>query len=316
LAVIEKASIRGRDLVRGLTNFARKDLREAEVLDLNALVQEEMELLSRTTLQKVNLVMELESPLRPVLGERGTLGSALMNLCVNAIDAMPDGGTLTLRTRNLADGQVELAVADSGQGMAPEIQARAMEPFFTTKPVGKGTGLGLSMAYTTAKTHGGSLGICSENGKGTVVTLRLPALAGDPGPGTRPSAAPGNPGPRRILLVDDDELILASVPPMIEAQGHTVITACGGEEGIILLAAGAPIDLVVLDLNMPGMNGAETLRRLRLLQPALPVILATGFLDPATGELLRRDRWTLCISKPYTLDQLLEKFQEAGALLD
>ena len=310
LGIIDKASTRGRDLVRGLTNFARKDLREPEPLDLNALVREEMELLSRTTLQKVRLVMDLEQPLRPVLGERGTLGSALMNLCVNAIDAMPGGGTLTLRTRNLADGMVAVAVEDSGEGMAPAVLTRAMEPFFTTKPLGKGTGLGLSMAYTTAKTHGGNLALQSEPGKGTTVVLRLPALAGSPQAGEPAPADPLGTGSRRILLVDDDELILAAMPAMIEAQGHRVVTASGGPAALALLAAGAQVDLVVLDLNMPGMNGAETLRTLRRTWPGLPVILATGFLDDQTCDLLRGDPRTLSLLKPYSMVQLLRKFQE------
>ncbi len=310
LNVIEKASVRGRDLVCGLTNFARKDLREPEILDLNALVREEMELLSRTTLQKVGLVMDLDEPLRPVLGERGTLASVLMNLCVNAIDAMPDGGSLALRTRNQPDRQVALAVTDSGQGMAPEVLARAMEPFFTTKAIGKGTGLGLSMAYTAAKTHGGSLGLESRPGQGTTVTLRLPALDGNPQAGAPALAAPARTESRRVLLVDDDELILDAMPAMIEAQGHRVLTASGGQAALAILAAGAPVDLVVLDLNMPGMNGAETLRLLRRTRPELPVILATGFLDDLTGEALRLDRRTFSLLKPYTMGQLLQKFRE------
>ena len=204
LGLIEKACTRGRDLVRGLTHFARKGLREPELLDLNGLAREELDLLGRTTLQKVVLVAELEEALPAVLGERGTLAGALMNLCVNAIAAMPEGGTLTLGTRRLPDLQVELTVTDTGAGMDPAVLARAMEPFFTTRPVGQGTGLGLAMAYATAKNHGGGLGIRSEPGRGTSVAMRLPAVTGASRTQAPPAAAPLQAAPRRILLVDDD----------------------------------------------------------------------------------------------------------------
>jgi PAS domain S-box-containing protein len=305
LATIEKASTRGRDLVKGLTNFARKDLREPEPLDLNALVRDEMDLLRRTTLQKVDLVLDLEDRLPWVVGERGILGSALMNLCVNALDAMPKGGSLTLRTRSLG-GQVELAVADSGAGMDPAVLARAMEPFFTTKPVGKGTGLGLAMVYATVKAHGGTVTLQSEPGKGTQVRLCLPAAAG--AAKARPEAGTAAPsGVKAVLVVDDDELIRASVPALVAGSGHRVTTAAGGREALDLLEAGLEVDLVILDLNMPGMSGAETFVQLRRLRPALPVLVATGHLDPEAAELLRRDKLALSIAKPFSLAELDRK---------
>jgi len=314
LGLVERACARGRDLVKGLTHFARKDLREPENLDLNAMVAEEMELLARTTLQKVRLVMELEETLPRVLGEPGTLASALMNLCVNAVDAMPAGGTLTLRTRTVAEG-VEVQVEDTGEGMPPAVQARAMEPFFTTKPIGKGTGMGLSMAYATLKAHGGSLGIESAPGRGTLVTLRLPAAAGAEDAPAVPEA-PRTAGPWRILLVDDDALILATVPDLIETFGHQVATAADGREALACLQSGAAFDVVILDLNMPDMNGAETLKGIRRLRPRLPVLLATGFLDEATGELLARDGRALCILKPFSKAHLGQKLLELEALTD
>jgi PAS domain S-box-containing protein len=314
LAIIERASNRGRDLVKGLTNFVRKHLEEPELLDLNRLVREELELLGRTTLQRVVLVADLEEPLPPVLGERGALAGAIMNLCVNAMDAMADQGTLTLRTRILPAGEVGLSVQDTGAGMAPEVLARAMEPFFTTKAIGQGTGLGLAMVYATAKAHGGSVSLQSRVGQGTTVLVRLPAAAPAEGPEAPDGAPAQRPGPLRILQVDDDELILASIPPMLEQQGHTVATASGGEEALRRLAAGLEVDLVILDLNMPGLNGLETLRQLRELRPQLPVLLATGYLDPATEAVLARSGRTLGIAKPFTMDDLNTLLRKVAAL--
>ncbi|MCE1203427.1 MAG: PAS domain S-box protein [Holophagaceae bacterium] len=307
LHLIDRASTRGKVLVNGLTKFARKSLQEPEVLELNLLVKEEIDLLSRTTLQKFRLVMDLDESLSPVSGERGSLASVLMNLCVNALDAMPEGGTLTIRTRNLPGALVELSVEDTGTGMPPEVAARAMDPFFTTKSIGKGTGLGLALAYATAQTHGGTLSIQSEERRGTTVRLCLPMLT----EGTRLIEAEEGPiateGSLRILLVDDDELIRAAVPSMIEALGHTVTTAEGGAEALARLKAGEPVDLVILDLNMPGMNGVETHGHLREVWPDLPILLATGHLDARTSELLRTDPKAASISKPYSLEELAQK---------
>jgi len=312
---IQRASARGRDLVKGLTNFARKELREPEALDLNVLVREEADLLRRSTLQKVELALELEAGLPWVLGERGPLGGALMNLCVNAVEAMPRGGTLTLRTRTLPDGRVELAVQDDGEGMPSSVLARATEPFFTTKPRGQGTGLGLAMVYGTVKAHGGTMSLQSEPGKGTLAELRLPALPA----AAQAEALEETGGPQTaslaILLVDDDELIRASIPAMVEFYGHSVITAAGGQEALDMLEAGLEVQVIILDLNMPGMDGLATLRALRQRHIGLPVILATGHLDAECIRCLQQDGRALSVTKPYTMDELDLKLQEVLALL-
>ena len=308
LSIIQRAANRGRDLVKGLTNFARKEIREPELLDLNVLVRGEMDLLRRTTLQMVALALDLEEPLAPVLGEKGVLGSALMNLCVNALDAMPQGGTLTLRTRSLPKGMVCVEVADSGTGMPREVLDRALEPFFTTKAVGKGTGLGLSSVYATAKAHGGSVSIQSAPGAGTVVQLQLPAATGR----TTAQAAPRPPqaqGALNFLLVDDDELILTTVPTLLASFGHTAVTAPGGREALAILDGGAIFDAVILDLNMPVMNGLETLKSIRSRGLDLPVLLATGHLDAATASELEADPRTQALAKPFTMDELVNRLQ-------
>ena len=309
LATVERAATRGRDLIKGLMGFTRKDLAATVPVDLNALVREEMALLERTLLQKFRLEMDLEEPLPPVMGETGPLGSALMNLCVNAVDAMPDGGTLTIRTRRLAGAMVQVAVEDTGEGMPPEVLQKAMEPFFTTKPQGKGTGLGLAMVFSTARAHGGALTLDSQAGRGTQARMTLPCRAPEvPGPASaEPGASPA--GARDILLVDDDELLRAAVPGLLGALGHRVETVDGGQAALDRLAQGANPDLVILDMNMPGMTGLETLRHIRARTAELPVLFATGFLEPAAQAVLDSDPHTSAITKPFTLAELRDKIQ-------
>jgi len=312
LDTILHAGNRGRDLVRGLTSFARKEMGEPRPLDLNAVVRQELELLRRTTLPRYSLVMDLDDSLGPVLGEPSAIGNLLMNLCVNALDAMPQGGTVAFGTRALADGRVELSVSDTGEGMTGEVLARASEPFFTTKPQGRGTGLGLTIAHSTMKAHHGSMELRSTPGEGTTVLLRFPAMAVppafEPGPNGPGPAAPGR--PLRILLVDDDELILATAPLMLEHMGHQVAVAARGMEAVTVLAEGMAVDLVLLDQNMPGLNGVETLARIRDLRPELPVILSTGRADAAVETCLRGSANLWLLSKPYSFNELGGKLRE------
>jgi two-component system, cell cycle sensor histidine kinase and response regulator CckA len=309
------AAERGRDLVKGLTTFARKEMSEAKPLDLNELVRKEAGLLQRTTLQRVQVQLDLCETEPWVRGEASSLATALMNLCVNALDAMPQGGILRITTRLLAGNLVALSVSDTGEGMPPGVLARAMEPFFTTKPAGKGTGLGLSMVYGTMKAHGGRVDVTSVRGEGTRVTLTFPALSG---PGLLPesSAQPGakTPNHRRLLVVDDDELIRTSMPPMLEGMGHRVQAASGGLEALRRLEAGLQVDLVILDLNMPGMNGIETHGLIRRRWRTLPILLATGHLDTRTSELLEADGHILSIAKPYSMDELVGKLNDLRAM--
>jgi len=305
LATIIQATERGKGLVKSLTDFARKDLPDARLLDLNELVRQEEAILLRTLRQKVQIQVALEEGLPRILGETGMLGSAIMNLCINARDAMPEGGTITLRTHRSPDG-VELVVEDTGRGMAPEVLARATEPFFTTKPAGKGTGLGLAMVYSTLKAHGGNLAIWSVPGKGTRVVLRFPPApeAALGGPAPLPQAGASTRTPRKLLLVDDDELIQSSVPAALSNLGHVVHSATTGSHALELLAGGLKVDVVILDYNMPGMNGAETLDRIMGLDRGIPVIIATGFVDAELSAALARWPKVLSLPKPFTSEAL------------
>ena len=301
LATIIRASERGRDLVKKLIGFARKGLESSRLLDLNELVLGEIALLRRTTLTKVEVQTELAPGLPPILGEASAISSALMNLCVNAVQAMPEGGTLTIRTAQLADHWVELEIADSGQGMQPEVLAKAMEPFFTTKPVGKGTGLGLTIAFAMIKSHGGTLDIRSQPGEGTTISLRFPGALGEV---VQAEAAPLPSAialrPVKVLIVDDDELFLDTVPRLLVFMGHTTEIAHSGQEALALLGGGLAVDLVILDQNMPGLSGTETLDRIREHWPLLPVILGTGYLDAEAAARAAAHGGVQILHKPYS----------------
>ncbi|HJW33601.1 MAG TPA: PAS domain S-box protein [Holophagaceae bacterium] len=313
MELLMSAAGRGRDLVRSLTEFARKGVEEPTHVDLNQLVTREVELLKRTTLQKVELVAEMAPDLPNVLGDASSLANALMNLCVNSLDAMPEGGRLRLATRALEDGRVEVQVEDSGLGMAPEVLQRATEPFFTTKAQGKGTGLGLAMVYGVAKAHGGTLDIQSRQGLGTTVTLRLPGVGAMPATAA-PSTEPQAPfRPLRVLVVDDDDLIRNTVPTMLQRLGHAVEGVASGLEALRRLERGRAIDVVILDMNMPGLTGLETLARIRLLDADLPVIISSGYVDAATEARLMGDPAVSFLAKPYTLADLRKRLERRPA---
>jgi PAS domain S-box-containing protein len=302
---ILKAASRGRDLVKGLLDFSRKELGVATELDLNELARSEAELLKRTTLKRIQIELDLDPDLHPIIGEPGSIQSALMNLCVNAVDAMPERGTIRLISRNHGRAFVELAVQDSGEGMGPEVLARAREPFFTTKPAGKGTGLGLSQVHGTVTAHGGTLDIQSQPGLGTRVTMMLPSSPHQVQAGLpvqeflRPRLQP-----LRILLVDDEELIRVNLVRLLEHLGHQPQSASSGPEALRLLEHGMPADLAILDLNMPGMDGLETFSRLRGLRPDLPALLVTGFADERVGAALKAFDNLRVLKKPFDLNEL------------
>jgi two-component system CheB/CheR fusion protein len=298
------AATRGRDLVKGLRDFSRKELASAEELDLNLLARQEAELLDHTTFKRMLVELDLEPGLPKVYGEASAISNALMNICLNASDAMASGGRITLSTRGLGQGFVELAVQDQGGGMPPEVLAQAMEPFFTTKPAGQGTGLGLSQVYGTMKAHGGTMDIQSKPGEGTRVSLVFPPAVGVPGsvPAGRAPAGPSR--TLRILLVDDEELIRRTVVQVFEVLGHQVHPTAAGLEALERLEAGLEPDLVILDLNMPGMDGTETFSRLRRLRPDLPVIFATGYIDERIPPILSRFPKVRILKKPFTIAEI------------
>lgn len=308
LEIISKACERGRTMVKGLLEFARRDLAETRSLDLNQLIQEGLALLEHTTLNRVRLNCELDSSLRPVIGDPSAISHAIMNLCINAVDAMPNGGSLTLQSHNRPNGEVQVSIMDTGIGMSEEVMEKAISPFFTTKPMGKGTGLGLSSAYGTMKAHGGRLEIHSRPGTGTEVNLFFPAkseleivsvekLQGN---------IPGSSLSWTILLVDDDEMVQSSMQTLLTALGSKAHVASRGEEALRMLSDGLSVDLVILDINMPGLGGTGTLPRLREMRPNLPVVLATGRADQNAKNLASTFPKVTLLPKPFDLKELRE----------
>jgi hypothetical protein len=287
---------RGATLTQRMLAFARRQELKREAVDVVELVRGMEDLLAQSLGPQFDLSLEMAPRLPAVETDPAQLESALVNVVINARDAMPRGGTITLTAGretvgegvpDLAPGEyVRLAIADQGEGMDEATLARATEPFFTTKGVGKGTGLGLAMIHGLAAQSGGALRLKSTVGVGTEVELWLPVAL------RRPAAAQANVGspdkaptrPLTILAVDDDELVLLNTAAMLEDLGHTVIQASSGETALRALADGPAVDLVITDHAMPTMTGAVLAQRIAAERPWLPIVLATGYAELPSGE--------------------------------
>ncbi len=301
---------RGAALTRRMLAFSRRQDLKLEAVDVPALVHGMADLLTRSIGPTIRVETRFPVRLAPAHVDANQLESALLNLVVNARDAMPKGGEVVVDGRQEEVGlghplglragpYVVLAVTDTGQGMDAATLARATEPFFTTKAVGKGTGLGLAMVHGLAAQSGGTLHIRSSPGQGTTIELWLPVAEGvAPSAAASPSAATprGAMPSRRVLVVDDDPLVLASTAAMLEDLGHRVIEAGSARDALGVLRAGTPVDLVVTDQMMPGMTGVELATEVEGLRPGLPILLASGFAELSEAEAARLPR----LSKPFT----------------
>ena len=305
---IVQACTRGRTLLRGLLDFARQDLHEAKVVDLNDILQEQIQLLDRLLPASVKVERELTPKLPAIAGDALALGGAFMHLLSNAIDAMPTGGVLTVRTRLQGDGSVEIDIEDTGCGMSKQVLSRAFDPFFTTKPHGKGAGLGLPAVYGAVKAHHGHLELQSEPGRGTQVRISLPVSPASSSTSSaslarirkQPDASQG----LRILLVDDDDLVQTAVSAQLRRLGHSVVMAENGREALDKVEAGLKVDLVLLDIDMPVLDGSQALPLLRTLQPDLPVIIETGNLGEKAEQLVRTYQDVAVLVRPFSLAEL------------
>jgi PAS domain S-box-containing protein len=304
---------RGASLTQRLLAFARRQDLQVGPVNLAGLVTEMEDLLQRSVGSRIAIEVAVPERLPPVSADANQVELALLNLAVNARDAMPDGGTIQIALNEaeqpagsdtLAPGRyVVLSVIDQGLGMDAETLQKAVEPFFSTKELGKGTGLGLSMVHGLALQLDGRLQLKSAPGQGTTAELWIPVSTTDVEDQAQ-DVAPAGPrddaGPKRILLVDDDVLIAMSSADMLSDLGHQVVEAHSGKEALALIDGGATFDLLITDYSMPGMTGAELAKAARERVPGLPILLASGYADLPSGVEMDVAR----LAKPYSQDQL------------
>jgi PAS domain S-box-containing protein len=323
---VQQAADRASMLTRQLLAFSRKQLLELKVVDVNSIV-EDMERLLRPLIGED---IELTTALAPEIGctraDAGQLEQVIMNLVVNAKDAMPTGGKITIRTGSVTlddsyrpentfikhGPYVMISVADTGQGMDRETQARIFEPFFTTKEKGKGTGLGLSTVYGIVKQSGGYVFVQSELGRGTIFTIYFPRVE-EPCDvlGTTPASLGAAAGTETVLLVEDEDSVRQLVRETLEARGYRVLEAENGNAGLAVAASHPdPIHLVITDVVMPGLGGHELVQHLLPVRPAIKVLYLSGYAPEAFSIPLGADAQKLFLQKPFTLQALSRKVRE------
>ena len=326
LIEIKMAAQRAAELTRQLLAFGRRQPFAPTDLDLNELVAELTPLLRRMLGERVRVDFQAGDELFAVSADRGQLEQVLINLCINARDAMPDGGQISIRTHTVEPDErfrirrpwataaryAALDVTDGGAGMEPEVRARAFEPFFTTKDAGAGTGLGLAVVYGIVQQHRGEIELESAPGGGTSVHVYLPAVDRTAKPSVRPpeGLAPG--GSETLLVVEDEVMVQKLVVNVLKGAGYRVLAATDGKEALALFERDLPrIALVLVDMVMPGMSGRELERRARALRPDIRVLYTTGYAsDPAEIAEIGGER---VLYKPYDRNVLL---REIRSMLD
>jgi CheY-like chemotaxis protein len=327
LAIVHRAIVGVAQTVTRMKEASTEFAPHAQIgrVDLNQVIRAVIELTrakwsaaSRESGCVVTERVELAHDLPAVMGDEGALRDALINLVINATDAMPAGGTLTVRSQSLDDGRVQIDVSDTGTGMDEATKRRCLELYFTTKGA-QGTGLGLPMVYGTVERHGGELEIVSEVGKGTTVQLRFTAV--DPPPAAtdrgRESAAP--PAGLHVLVIDDDPVILESMRTTLALEGHTIAVADGGQAGIDAfeagLAQGRPFAVVITDLGMPTVDGRRVAAAIKACRESTLVILLTGWGHEVRGAGALPAHIDRVIAKPPRLAELREVLQSAAPRL-
>jgi PAS domain S-box-containing protein len=329
LEQIEQAGLRARDLVRQLLAFSRKQALAFQPVRLNDLLRGFEKLLRRTIREDVDILWALSPGLPPVMGDPGQLEQVLMNLAVNAQDAMPGGGKLTLETAAVELDEsyaarhpgakpgryVMLAVSDTGTGMDETVRGQLFEPFFSTKQNGEGTGLGLATVYGIVKQHGGNIWVYSEPGHGATFKVYLPAAENVPvvAPKERPAETNVMPEiPETILLVEDEDAVRELATTILKGKGYTVLAASGGAEALSRLErARNPVHLLLTDVVMPGMNGRELFRRAAGIRPEIRVVYMSGYTDNVIAHHGVLDEGVQFLQKPFSVQSLLRAVRKA-----
>ncbi|MBR1172494.1 PAS domain S-box protein [Bradyrhizobium sp. KB893862 SZCCT0404] len=327
--LIDDAAERGAQLTKHLLAFARKQPLQPREIDVNALALEAAKLLHPTLGEQITILPQLTEDAWPTLVDPGQLSTAILNLALNARDAMPDGGTLVLETRNVflddgyaamnpdvaAGNYVMIAVSDTGSGIPSDLIERVFDPFFTTKEVGKGTGLGLSMVFGFVKQSGGHIKIYSEEGHGTSVKIYLPRSTGVQE--TAYEAAQNVPiagGDEKILIVEDDALVRQYVVTQVKSLGYAALEAANAAEALTIIDADKEIDLLFTDVIMPGaMNGRQLADEAARRRPDLKTLFTSGYTENAIVHHGRLDSGVLLLAKPYRKSELARMLRTALA---
>ncbi|MBF0558181.1 MAG: response regulator [Nitrospirae bacterium] len=327
--VIEKSAVRASALTRQLLGFARKGKYKMDRLGINSIVKELIAFLKETFDRSIAINCYMETNLPPVIGDSNQLYQALLNLCINARDAMPDGGRLYVRTEFYAlkdervidffkvpAGQyIRINVTDTGVGIPAEIKKRIFEPFFTTKDIGKGTGLGLAMVYGIIKGHRGYLNVYSEPGLGTTVRIYLPTAEGAVEEIRMDEFGEKKSKKGTILIIDDEVMIRELAKDILEAYDYHVHLAVHGNEGIrIFNEYKDSIDLVMLDMIMPGKGGRQVFKELRSIKPDVKVLISSGYGEDEYFQELFKSGTVGFLQKPFQHTELIHKVEEAMEL--
>ena len=327
IGAAQGAAGRAAALTHRLLAFSRRQTLDPRPTDVNRLVAGLEELIRRTVGPAIGLEMGGAAGLWPTLVDSNQLENAVLNLCINARDAMPDGGQITIETanrwldqraaqeRDLVPGQyVSVCVSDTGSGMAPEVIAKAFDPFFTTKPLGQGTGLGLSMIYGFARQSGGQARIYSELGEGTMVCLYLPRHLGQVDLEKDAAELAGAPRAEQgetVLVVDDEPTVRMLVTEVLEDLGYAAIEAADGASGLRVLQSDVRVDLLVTDVGLPGgMNGRQMADAGRESRPDLKVLFITGYAENAVVGNGHLERGMHVMIKPFAMEALASRIKE------
>lgn len=326
LLEIRRAARSAAELTQGLLTFSRRVESNLRPVDLNQELHEVAKMLARTLPKMIEIEMDLSEPLDPVNSDPAQLQQVIMNLAVNARDAMPNGGRLSIETKNVyldeeycksfldvAPGNyVFLGISDSGTGMDEETRKHIFDPFFTTKETGKGTGLGLSIVFGVVKSHGGFIQCYSEPRHGTTFKIYLPALRKTCEVAETHELAAYTGGNETILLVDDEEPVRRLAAEILKKFGYTVLTACDGKECVEVFSREKDkIDLLILDLIMPEMDGSDCLREILKIAPQAKVVIASGYVADGQIDQALETGAKSFVTKPYDARQLLERVRKA-----